>query len=186
MNPADELVDVIDEAGNTIAVVTRREMRECGLKHRCTYVLVFNSYGDLFIHLRTATKDVFPGYWDIAIGGVLAAGESFEQGVRREIREELGIDADAVALFPFQYADGRTSVHAMAYRLDHDGPFHLQADEIVRGEFVPVAKVLERVKREPFCPDGVEVLLTYLARRMDDCGDREPSTEQKPCTPGTM
>lgn len=164
MNPTDELVDVIDDAGNTIAVVTRREMRAKRLPHRCTYVLVFNSRGELFIHQRTATKDVYPSYWDVCIGGVLAAGESFVQGVRREIREELGIDAEAVELFPFRYADAATFAHGMAYRLDHDGPFRLQVEEIVAGEFVAVDAALERIRLEPFCPDGVQVLETYLRR----------------------
>ena len=165
MNPADELVDVIDAAGNIVGVVTRREMRQRRLPHRCIYVLVFNTHGELFIHLRTATTDVYPSHWDVAIGGVLAAGETFNQGVKREIREELGIDADAEELFPYRYADIATAVRAMAYRLVHDGPFVLQAEEIVRGEFVPIPDVLQRIEREPFCPDGVQVLEKYRESR---------------------
>jgi isopentenyldiphosphate isomerase len=161
MSAADELVDVIDDDGRTIAVVTRRQMRRERLPHRCTYVLVFNSCGELFVHLRTATKDVYPSHWDVAIGGVVAAGETFEQGVRREIHEEIGIDAVAEPLFPFRHADERTTAQAMVYRLSHDGPFQLQAEEIVRGEFVPMAQVWQRIEREPFCPDGVQVLQTF-------------------------
>jgi isopentenyldiphosphate isomerase len=67
-NPGDELVDVIDDAGRTIATVTRREMRARRLPHRCTYLLVFNRAGDLFLHLRTASKDVYPSHGDVAIG----------------------------------------------------------------------------------------------------------------------
>lgn len=162
MSPADELVDVIDDAGNTIGVVTRREMRVRKLPHRCTYVLVVNQCGELFIHLRTSTKDVYPSHWDVCIGGVLAAGETFAQGVKREIREELGIDADVEELFSLHYKDAATFAHGMAYRLTHDGPFQLQVEEIVRGAFVPMAEVMERIKRAAFCPDGVEVLETYL------------------------
>jgi isopentenyldiphosphate isomerase len=162
MSAADELVDVIDDAGNTIGVVTRHEVRKKRLPHRCTYVLVFDAQGDLFVHLRTVTKDVYPGHWDVCIGGVLAAGETFEQGVRREIYEELGIDVNAQMLFPVRYQDTATFAQGMAYRLVHQGPFHLQADEIVRGEFVPLPEVLERIKREPFCPDGMQVLEAYL------------------------
>jgi 8-oxo-dGTP pyrophosphatase MutT (NUDIX family) len=82
--------------------------------------------------------------------------------VRREIKEELGIDVDAEPLFPVHYADDATFAHGMAYRLYHDGPFELQAEEIVRGEFLPVAEVLERIRNEPFCPDGVMVLERFL------------------------
>jgi isopentenyldiphosphate isomerase len=170
MSPAEELVDVIDDAGNTVGVVTRGEMRERKLPHRCTYVLVFNSRGELFVHLRTPTKDVFPSHWDVCIGGVLSAGETFAIGVRREIREELGIDADARELFPFWYRGAESFAHGMVYRLDHEGPFRLQVEEIVRGEFAPVAAVLERTKREPFCPDGVEVLKKFLAPRPSQAG----------------
>src|ERR1051325_237775 len=137
MSAADELVDVIDDEGRTVGVVTRHEMRARCLPHRCTYVLVFNQRGELFVHLRTATKDVYPAHWDVAIGGVLAAGESFADGARREGREELGVDVEPVELFPFHYADAATVVRAMVYRVEHDGPFRLQPEEIVRGEFVP-------------------------------------------------
>jgi isopentenyldiphosphate isomerase len=164
MSAAEELVDVIDEGGRTIGVVTRREMRRRRLAHRSTAVLVFDHAGRLFIHLRTATKDVFPSHWDVAVGGVLSAGEDFATGVQREVREELGIDAAPVELFPFRYEDESTVVDVRVYRLVHDGPFQLQPEEIVRGEFVPLAGVTERARGAKFCPDGLAVLHAYLQR----------------------
>ena len=161
MNPADELVEVIDDAGRTIGTVTRAEMRMRRLGHRCTYVLVFNQRGELFIHLRTPTKDVFPSHWDTCIGGVLTAGESYSEGVLREIHEELGIEALPRELFLFRYADERTIVQGMVYRLDHDGPFQLQPEEIVRGEFVSVEEMHRRAEHDPFCPDGLAVVREF-------------------------
>ncbi len=146
--------------------MTRREVRERRLPHRCVYVLVFNGRGDLFVHLRTATKDVYPSHWDVAVGGVLAAGETFDQGARREVLEELGVAAEPDALFPFRYGDAATAVQAMVYRFVHDGPFRFQPEEVVRGEFVPLEEVAVRIGRDPFCPDGLAVLETYR-RRMD-------------------
>src|SRR5262249_25040045 len=131
-----ELIDVIDAAGRTIGVATRAEMRARRLPHRCVYVLVFNSRGELFVHLRTPTKDIFPSYSDVAVGGVLAAGESFAEGARREVREELGVELSTEELFPLYHEDDATVVQAMVYRTVHDGPFQLQAEEIVRGEFI--------------------------------------------------
>jgi isopentenyldiphosphate isomerase len=166
-DPGQELVDVIDETGRTIGTVPRSEMRGRRLPHRCVYVLVFNRRGELFIHLRTPTKDVYPSHWDVAVGGVLAAGESFAEGARREVAEELGITVEPELLFPFHYADPRTLVQSMAYRVSAEGPFRLQVEEIIRGEFVPVAAVAERAGRDPFCPDGLAVLAEYQRRSAD-------------------
>jgi len=156
-DPGLEIVDVIDWTGQTIGQVTRREMRENRLPHRCTYLLVFNQRGDLFIHQRTATKDVYPSFWDLTIGGVLAAGENYDEGAKREGREELGVEVAPALLFPFRYADERTIVQGMVYRVRHDGPFRLQSEEIVQGEFVPVAELPRRIQVAQFCPDGLEV-----------------------------
>jgi isopentenyldiphosphate isomerase len=155
---SQELVDWIDEEGRTIGTVTRREMRERRLSHRCVYVLVFDRQGRLFVHLRTATKDVYPSHWDPCIGGVLAAGESFDEGARREASEELGVSIEPERLFPFRYADTATVVQGMVYRAVHEGPFRLQAEEVVRGEFVPVEEVIARGAKEQVCPDGLGVL----------------------------
>jgi isopentenyldiphosphate isomerase len=163
-DPGAELVDVLDDAGNPIGTVTRREMRARRLPHRSVYVLVFNRRGELFVHLRTATKDVYPSHWDVAIGGVLAAGESFDTGARREAAEELGVSVAPEALFPLHYADAATVVHGMVYRAHHDGPFRLQPEEIVSGEFLALTAVTTRAARAPFCPDGLAVLAEYLQR----------------------
>ena len=129
------------------------------MPHRGRPSVVFDTRGNLFIHLRTPTKDIWPGRWDICIGGVLTAGESFDVGVGREVREELGIDVPVEKLWPFRYGD---EIHGMVYRGVSEGPFQLQVEEIVRGEFVPPAEVLARTKTEPFCPDGVAVLERFL------------------------
>jgi isopentenyldiphosphate isomerase len=163
-SPADELVDITDATGTVIGTATRREMRARNLPHRCTYVLVFNRRGDLFVHQRTATKDVNPSFWDVAAGGVVAAGESFDDSARRELREELGVDATPEPLFPFRYADGRTVAHAMAYRVTHDGPFVFQPEEVARGEFVPVADLERWFAEREFCRDGVEVWRQFVRR----------------------
>jgi isopentenyldiphosphate isomerase len=155
---------VVDDAGRTVGVVSRREMRARRLPHRSTFILVFNRRGELFIHLRTPTKDVFPSHWDPCVGGVLAAGEDYDAGAARELAEEIGVRSPLERLFPLRYADEHTVVHGMVYRTRHDGPFHLQAEEVVRGEFLPLTAVEERASSEPFCPDGRAVLAEYRRR----------------------
>jgi isopentenyldiphosphate isomerase len=163
-DPGSEPVDVLDDAGRPIGIVPRREMRARRLPHRATYVLVFNQRDELFLHLRSAEKDVYPSHWDVAAGGIPRAGESFEDAARREVREELGVDVTLEPLFPLRYADDQTTVHGMVYRARHDCPFHLQPEEIVRGEFVSLKEIRARILRDRFCPDGLEALAEYRRR----------------------
>lgn len=153
-----EMVDVLNLEGEVVGIATRQEMRRGRLPHRCVYILVFNKSGEIFIHLRTATKDIFPSYWDVCAGGVVAAGEDFETGAKREGFEELGILTQPHFLFPFRYEDDQTTVFARVYRCIDDGPFVLQKEEVVRGEFVSLAELGERIAIEKFCPDGLKVL----------------------------
>ena len=157
----EELVDVINEAGETIGVVPRSMMRGRRLPHRCVYILMFNTRGEIFIHQRTATKDIYPSYWDLAAGGVLAAGESFDDGAVRECHEELGVVTPLTFLFPFRYADERTIAQAQVYRAVHDGPFRLQPEEVVQGRFVTREELAHLIAERPFCPDGLQVWRRY-------------------------
>ena len=151
-----------------IAWSVRRCVGTCAygnLRHRSVYVLVFNSSGQLFVHRRTMTKDIFPGFWDVAVGGVLNAGEEYDDGARRELREELGVDGLALRrLFPLRYDDAHNRVAGMVYSCTCDGPFSLQASEIAEGMWMDLDVLLDRTQRDPFCPDSLEALRLYLAK----------------------
>src|SRR5512147_2545898 len=88
---ASELVDVVDADDRVIGRATRTDVRAQKLRHRATYILVFNAQGQLFVHQRSAAKDIYPSYFDVAVGGVVGAGESYDAGAQRELAEELGV-----------------------------------------------------------------------------------------------
>lgn len=163
-DPGDELVDVLDNGGAVVSMATRREIRARRLPHRCTYVLVFNVDGQLLIHRRTATKDVFPGFWDVAVGGVLASGEEWHAGARREAAEELGVQLEPAFLFDFQYRDERIIAFGRVYGAVHSGPFRLQADEVVEAAFITRADLPTLFSERQFCPDGIAAWNEFTQR----------------------
>jgi isopentenyldiphosphate isomerase len=161
-DPGDEVVALVDEQNQVIGEASRRQMRRDRLLHRATYLLVFNSSGQLFLQKRTLTKDVYPGYWDPAAGGVVLASESYEEGASRELKEELGISAKFTFLFDFKFTDSFSSVWGRAYHCIYDGELILQSEEIENGIYVPPPEAIQLSLREPFTPDGVYVLRRYM------------------------
>ena len=162
MSPGDEIVAIVDQSNQVVGNATRREMRAGRLTHRATYILVFNSSGELLVQKRTMTKDVFPGFWDVAAGGVVLAGESYEEGASRELCEELGIvDVPLKNELELYYEDERTRVWGSVFTCIHDGPFRLQEEEIVSAELMSIDEILRRSNAEPFTPDGMYVLRRY-------------------------
>ena len=163
MNPADEIVTIVDDHNRVVGAVPRRDMRQNRLPHRSTYILVFNSRGELCVQKRTATKDVFPGYYDIAAGGVVLAGETYTAGAQRELAEEVGIRGVPLShQFVFHYADAYTQVWGSVFSCVYDGELVLQEEEVESATFMPVADILSHAEHAPYTPDGLYVLRRYL------------------------
>ncbi|MCI5150292.1 MAG: NUDIX domain-containing protein, partial [Candidatus Electrothrix sp. MAN1_4] len=118
---------------------------------------------ELFIQKRTATKDVYPSYWDVAAGGVVQAGETYEQSAERELAEELGVSAKLNFFFDQYYEDQENRVWGRIFTCVHEGPFTLQAEEVEYGRFMLLGKALDFSASEPFTPDGVLILEKLLA-----------------------
>lgn len=157
-DPGQEIIQIVDRDNREIAVVARHIMREQRLIHRASYILVFNRAGKLFVQKRTMSKDIYPGFWDVAAGGVVLAGESYEVSAARELGEELGVKGKLTFLFDQYYEDADNRVWGRIFSCIHEGPFTLQEEEVADGCFMGIEEVLELSKREPFTPDGLIVL----------------------------
>ena len=143
-------------------------MRSRSLRHRVTYIFVFDSAGRLFVQRRTPTKDLYPGYYDLAAGGVVCVGESYEDSAVREAREELGItDVPLQSRFKFYFEDDDNKSWGMVYTCTCDGPFLLQEEEVESGEFVAVDTVLSGGV-SPVTPDTLAVLERLVAETHRD------------------
>ena len=91
---SQELVDIVDENNEVIKTVTRAKMRKEQLPHRASYIALCNSKGNFLVEVRTLNKDYAPGLFDAVVGGVIQHGEDFDESAKRELLEEVGIDAD--------------------------------------------------------------------------------------------
>ncbi len=158
----DEQVMIVDRENRPVGVAPRWEMRAGGLPHRATYILIFNAAGELHVQRRTLTKDVYPGYLDPAAGGVVLAGESYEESAERELDEEMGIRGVALtAGFDFWFDEAPVRVWGRVFVCRWDGPLVLQAEEVESVCFLTPEAVL--ACGEQVTPDGLAVVRRYLA-----------------------
>ena len=161
MNPADEIVVIVDEANNVTGAAARREMRAKGLPHRASYVAIFNSRGELYVQRRTMTKDVYPGLFDPVAGGVVQAGESYEQSAARELAEEMGIQGTAIKpQFDFYFVDGAGKVWGRLFRCQWDGPVVPQPEEVAEVVMFRPKEIIAEPAR--FTPDGYYAIARLL------------------------
>lgn len=68
---SEEIFPVVDAAGTVVGSATRGECHGGStLLHPVVHLHVFNSKGELYLQKRPAWKDIQPGRWDTAVGGM--------------------------------------------------------------------------------------------------------------------
>jgi isopentenyldiphosphate isomerase len=152
--PAGELVDIVDDHDVVVGTATRAEMRAGRLRHRCVAVLVRHPDGRVLAHRRSPDKDVWPGRWDLAVGGVVGRGESYETAAARELAEEVGIHGVTPRYVRHVvYDDDDVSEQARLYEVTWDGPLHFADGEVVEARWLTASELRALIAQEPFCPD---------------------------------
>ncbi|MFG2312535.1 NUDIX hydrolase [Streptomyces sp. NPDC048566] len=158
MSAADEILDIVDENDRVVGQAPRGEAYERGLRHRCVFVQARDAQGRIFVHRRTPTKLVFPSCYDLFVGGVVGAGESYDDAALREAEEELGVSGlpRPTPLFRFLYDDGAGRCWWSAvYEVRCDLAVDPQVEEVAWHAFLTDEEVEARLPEWPWVPDGL-------------------------------
>ncbi|MDP5055083.1 MAG: isopentenyl-diphosphate Delta-isomerase [Congregibacter sp.] len=89
-----------------------------GMLHRAFSVFLFDDQGRLLVHRRSEKKPLWPGFWTNSCCSHPRKGESLESAVKRRITEELGVVADPVYVYKFEYHvayEDRGSEHELCH-----------------------------------------------------------------------
>ncbi len=149
-----EMFPVVDEQGNILGAATRGECHGGSrLLHPVVHLHVFNSQGDLYLQRRPLWKDIQPGRWDTAVGGHVDLGESVDMALRREAREELGLEgfvSEPLSTYVFESARERELVYT--FRTTWDGPV-CPSDELDGGRFWTPDEIRQQLGKGVFTPN---------------------------------
>ncbi len=167
MKQKEEYFPLVDTGGNTIGKATRKECHSGSkLLHPVVHLHVFNEAGELYLQKRAMNKDIQPGKWDTAVGGHVDYGETIEEALRREAREELGI-TDFIPVFltryVFESAIEKELVHS--FRTLYTGMITPDPSELEGGRFWSLREIEENIGKAVFTPNFENEFKKVLQQR---------------------
>jgi len=141
-----ELVDLYDENRVPLGKTAERYGKKGPGEYRTVvHVCVFDTQGRLLIQQRAPEKYIWPGRWDVSVGGGVDAGETSRQGAEREFREELGYPLQLGTMRPsvtVNFRGGFDDFFLVTKNLDLDA-LVLQKEEVSAVRWATLEEVME-------------------------------------------
>lgn len=150
-----EIFPIVDELGRVVGKATRGECHSgTKLLHPVVHLHVFNCQGDVYLQKRPEWKNIQPGKWDTAVGGHIDYGETPEEALQREVREELGITEftpEFVDKYVFESQRERELVYV--HRTTYDGEICPSKDELDGGRFWTMREIRDAMGQGILTPN---------------------------------
>lgn len=150
----EEKVVLVNPNDDVMGVMEKMQAHQNGLLHRAFSVFLFNQEGKMLLQQRSATKYHSPDKWTNACCSHPRENETYLDGAKRRIREELGITCELEEKFHFIYkADVGQGL--WEHELDHvfigtyNGEYQLNPDEVSAIRFVTMEELDEEIANKP-------------------------------------
>ena len=147
-----ELVDIVDENNNlTGEVEDRWTAYEKGLWRRVVSCWIMNKKGEVLLQKRALTKKRNPGRW-AKTGGQVDKGESVEDAIFREVKEELGIEVSKEQIKVINIKKNNKNKHfsyhyifVVDYKIEE---CILQKEEVEEVKYVSIEEIEEAARKK--------------------------------------
>src|SRR5574344_31416 len=160
---ANEIFPIVNERGLTIGRAPRWQCHDGSkLLHPVVHLHLFNSKRELFLQKRPQWKKIQPGKYDTAVGGHVGFGERIEEALKRETKEELGIEnfnPKFLKKYTFESTVEKERIHI--YTVTYDGEIH-PGEELDGGGFWRLEEIMENMGKKVFTPNFESEFKTYI------------------------
>ena len=150
----EEMFPVVDEEGNILDAATRAKCHDGSkLLHPVVHLHLFDKEGRLYLQKRPEWKDIQPGKWDTAVGGHVDLGENIYQALKREAKEEIGLEdfeTELLAQYVFESDVERELVNSFKAISDKTP---VPSSELAEGKFWRLEEIEASIGKGIFTPN---------------------------------
>ncbi len=151
----DELIPLVEPTGLVYGMAPRAWVHG-GEKplHPVVHLHIIDRQANIYLQKRSMTKDLLPGYWDTAVGGHVAYGETALEAIYRETQEELGLTAINPVLienYIWESATEREMVFVFAF-VGHP-EIHPDGEEVTQGQWIPTSEIESHFGKNRITPN---------------------------------
>lgn len=149
-----EEVVLINPQDEVLGSMEKMEAHQNGLLHRAFSVFLFNDKGEMLLQKRAASKYHSPNQWTNAVCSHPRMDETYENGAKRRLQEELGIEVDIEQKFHFLYK-AEVGDDLWEHELDHvftgfyNGEFELNPEEVSEIRYILMEDLEQEMKTNP-------------------------------------
>jgi len=167
-----ELFPLIDEEGNVVGKATRAYCHGGSMAlHPVVHLHIIDAEGRIYLQKRSMRKDIAPGRWDTSVGGHVDFGESLQDAVVREAREELGLHIDPEEcrfLFQYVWQSSRERELVTAFALTSEVTPQPDHDEVDEGRYFTLSELQSLLGTQFFTSQFEEQELPRLIEAMQE------------------
>ncbi len=143
-----EMVEIYDDDEKPIGVVHKSEAISRNLLRKSVQAYIIDHEGKILIHRRSEDKILYPGDWDVSVRGWVMAGESTDDAIRREIKEEIGLMTEPEFIVKYRFKIDESNDISYVYRARTDKEINFDKSEIAEIAWVFPEEILDGKVKE--------------------------------------
>lgn len=149
-----EFVVLVNPADEVLGLMEKQQAHVNGLLHRAFSVFLFNSKGEMLLQKRASEKYHSPNQWTNAVCSHPRIDETYLDGAKRRVKEELGINAELSEKFNFIYkADVGSGLweHELDYVFigNYESDFNLNKNEVEEVRYISMEDLDKEIVEYP-------------------------------------
>lgn len=158
---------VVDDYDNIIGYKPRDIVDKEGLRYRVSVLWIENSKGEVLLAKRALTKTHQPGKWGPAVTGTVEEGESYEDNIIKESKEELGLNNINLKIGLKIKIDSKYKYFVQCFFTVIDKPieyFKVQIEEVAKIKWFSKEELKKQLKLSPdeFVNSLKEIVKHYI------------------------